>query len=366
MAVTTHHLVVIYESLNSAQPLSEYPPRRPERKRYTKGPLVGYMGSNKQPPFFKRAFPCLFLVLFLFLIFFFFYFCRFFSGLRAIVAAIHYHTRQTKNTMKEFPSLTPDLMAWALRQPVYFLATAPTHGRHINLSPKGLPSSTLSVLTPNRVAYVDRTGSGCETLAHLYENGRATVMFMSMGSAPRILRLYCRAREVVEWTNEARLAALLVEMGGLPKPKAPRAIVVLDVWKVTTSCGYGVPMVRRALYAGDEGMGEGKGKGDETDVFEERKTLDEAWAKKERAGEWVDYQRRKNAWSLDGLPALKAARSGETGGGALGMWFVMFRARMAAQREGVAVGLGIGLVLALVLVLVLTGRDPARVGGARG
>lgn len=274
--------------------------------------------------------------------------------------------------MKEFPSLTPDLTAWALRQPVYFLATAPTHGRHVNLSPKGLPSTTLSVLTPNRVAYVDRTGSGCETLAHLYENGRATVMFMSLGSVPRILRLYCRMREVVEWgPDETRFAALLVEMGGLPKPKAPRAIVVLDVWKVTTSCGYGVPMVRRALYAADgDGNGGGrggKGKADETDVFEERKTLDEASAKKERDGDWVDYQRRKNAWSLDGLPALRAARSsGE--GRALGMWFVMFRARMAAQREGVAVGLGIGLVLALVLgwVLGLAGTDPVRVGGARG
>ncbi|KAL8380907.1 hypothetical protein RB595_005276 [Gaeumannomyces hyphopodioides] len=263
--------------------------------------------------------------------------------------------------MKEFPSLTPDLTAWALRQPVYFIATAPTHGRHVNLSPKGLPSSTLAVLGPNRVAYVDRTGSGCETIAHLYENGRATVMFMSMGPAPRILRLYCRAREVVEWTDEARFAEVLAD-AGFERPSAPRAVVVLDVWKVTTACGYGVPMVRRALYApaadGEEGEEEEEqGKRlDETSVFEDRPTLDASWAKKDKDGsadgEWVQYQRAKNAYSLDGLPGLKAARRGGGGGGglagtALGLWLVRLRVRVAAQREGFAVGLGLGLALAL-------------------
>ncbi|KAL8409528.1 hypothetical protein RB594_007824 [Gaeumannomyces avenae] len=264
--------------------------------------------------------------------------------------------------MKVFPALTPDLTAWALRQPVYFVATAPTHGRHVNLSPKGLPSKTLAVLGPNRIAYVDRTGSGCETIAHLYENGRATVMFMSMGPSPRILRLYCRAREVVEWgVDEARFAELLAGMGrgGFEMPKSPRAIVVLDVWKVTTSCGYGVPMVRRALYAGSEEDKEEGGEGerrrlllDETSVFEDRSTLDVAAAKKEEGGEWIRYQRQNNAYSLDGLPGLKSARRGT----ALGLWLAQTRVRVAAQREGFVVGLVLGLVLALP-ALALAARE---------
>ncbi|EJT79313.1 pyridoxamine phosphate oxidase [Gaeumannomyces tritici R3-111a-1] len=252
--------------------------------------------------------------------------------------------------MKVFPALTPDLTAWALRQPVYFVATAPTHGRHVNLSPKGLPSTTLAVLGPNRIAYVDRTGSGCETIAHLYENGRATVMFMSMGPSPRILRLYCRAREVVEWgVDEARFVELLAGMGrgGFEMPKSPRAIVVLDVWKVTTACGYGVPMVRRALYAGSEENkeegGERKQLLDETSVFEDRSTLDTSAAKKEEGGEWIRYQRQNNAYSLDGLPGLRSARRGT----ALGLWLAQTRVRVAAQREGFVFGLVLGLVLAL-------------------
>ncbi|KAL8296660.1 hypothetical protein RB600_001913 [Gaeumannomyces tritici] len=273
--------------------------------------------------------------------------------------------------MKVFPALTPDLTAWALRQPVYFVATAPTHGRHVNLSPKGLPSTTLAVLGANRIAYVDRTGSGCETIAHLYENGRATVMFMSMGPSPRILRLYCRAREVVEWgVDEARFVELLAGMGrgGFEMPKSPRAIVVLDVWKVTTACGYGVPMVRRALYAGDgeedkedkEEGGEGERRRlDETSVFEDRSTLDTSAAKQEEGGEWIRYQRRNNAYSLDGLPGLRSARRGT----ALGLWLAQARVCVAAQREGFVFGLVLGLVLALPALALAAAAAAAGGGG---
>jgi hypothetical protein len=67
--------------------------------------------------------------------------------------------------MKLFPSLNPDLTAWLLRQPVFFTASAPLNGRHVNVSPKGLPASHLAVLSPNRVVYIDRTGSGCAASA---------------------------------------------------------------------------------------------------------------------------------------------------------------------------------------------------------
>src|SRR4051812_46694850 len=99
--------------------------------------------------------------------------------------------------MKTLPSLTPALTTWAMAQPVFFIASAPRHGRHINVSPKGMPAASLAILSPMLLAYVDHTGSGCETIAHLYENGRATVMWMSVGPNPRILRLFCTG-EVVE------------------------------------------------------------------------------------------------------------------------------------------------------------------------
>ena len=95
--------------------------------------------------------------------------------------------------MKLYPSLSDELAAWAQQQPVFFTASAATHGRHINVSPKGLTDTHFAVLGPNRCAYIDRTGSGCETIAHAYENGRLCLMFTSFGAAPRILRLFCTA-----------------------------------------------------------------------------------------------------------------------------------------------------------------------------
>jgi hypothetical protein len=143
--------------------------------------------------------------------------------------------------MKIEPSLSPSLTAWALQQPVFFIASAPLHGRHVNLSPKGLAGSTFAVLSPNRVAYLDRTGSGCETIAHLYENGRATIMFMSFGPNPRIMRLFCKGR-VVEWDDREEFEAWRRRMGH-PRPDAARAVIVLDVFGVQTSCGFAVPRV---------------------------------------------------------------------------------------------------------------------------
>jgi hypothetical protein len=128
-----------------------------------------------------------------------------------------------------FDSISDDIADWAMNQAVFFTASAPLAGKHVNISPKGLPADTLKVLSPNSVAYMDFTGSGSETIAHVYENGRLTLMFCSFGPAPRILRFFCTGT-VVEWDDPA-FDGLLRKMGKVRLPAA-RAIILLDVFKV--------------------------------------------------------------------------------------------------------------------------------------
>lgn len=130
-----------------------------------------------------------------------------------------------------YESVSPEHHDWILEQPVFFVASAPSTGRHINLSPKGLPSSSFALLTPNEAAYVDATGSGNETISHLRENGRLTVMFCSFDAAPRILRLFCTA-EVIEW-NEPAFRPALSCMGLAEKcVEGARAVILLHIFKV--------------------------------------------------------------------------------------------------------------------------------------
>ena len=136
--------------------------------------------------------------------------------------------------VKFYDSISPEHSAWILAQPVFFVATAPSVGKHVNVSPKGLPSSSLAILGPNEAAYVDATGSGNETISHVRENGRITLMCCSFGPSPRILRLFCTGR-VVEW-NEAAFRVLISRMGMADKClEGARAIIHLDVFKVGAS-----------------------------------------------------------------------------------------------------------------------------------
>src|SRR5258708_23202508 len=90
---------------------------------------------------------------------------------------------------ERFSSLRPDLAQWWREQPIFFVATAPSgNAGHVNLSPKGYDS--LRVLAPDRVAYLDLTGSGVETIAHLRDNGRITLMACAFAGNPRISRIY--------------------------------------------------------------------------------------------------------------------------------------------------------------------------------
>ena len=128
-----------------------------------------------------------------------------------------------------YDSLPDDLRDWALEQSLFFIASAPLAGRHINLSPKGLPRRTFAFFDGNHAAYIDHSGSGAETMSHMYENGRATIMFCSFGPAPRIMRLFCTGH-VVEF-DQPGFVALRDRMGKAHVDGA-RAIILLDIFKV--------------------------------------------------------------------------------------------------------------------------------------
>jgi hypothetical protein len=176
---------------------------------------------------------------------------------------------------KVLEEITPDLAAWMRRQPMFFVATAPGGaGGHVNVSPKGLAG--LAVLDPHRCAYLDLTGSGVETIAHVRENGRITIMFCAFEGAPRIVRLH--GRGVVHPLDSERFDALAPEFPALP---GRRAIIEIEVTRVSTSCGFGVPRM---------------------DVVGERDDLLK-WATRKGDDGLVDYHATKNATSIDGLPS---------------------------------------------------------------
>jgi hypothetical protein len=174
-------------------------------------------------------------------------------------------------------AITDELAAFIAAQRVFFVATAPTDGGHVNLSPKGL--DTFTVLDPSTVAYLDLTGSGIETVAHLRENGRITIMFCAFDGKPNIVRLYGRG-DVVS-IGEPEVDALLPRFG--PYPGA-RSVIRVHIDRVSTSCGYGVPLLR---YEG------------------ERDQLT-TWADRRGPDGLVEYRDEKNAASIDGLPGLRA------------------------------------------------------------
>ena len=145
------------------------------------------------------------------------------------------HFGQNEAMAQTFETLDDTLVAWIDKQPVFFVATAPSdRDGHVNVSPKGYDS--FRVLGPTRVAYLDLTGSGVETIAHIRDNGRLTVMFCAFSGPPRILRLYGSAEVVLP--EDEGFAALA---GGFPPLPGVRSIIVLSLERITTSCGFAVP-----------------------------------------------------------------------------------------------------------------------------
>ena len=186
---------------------------------------------------------------------------------------------------RSYEEIDERLGSFLLAQPVFFVATAPLSGGHVNCSPKS-NNGELSLLGRRSVAYLDRTGSGAETIAHLREeaNGRMVLMFCAFSGAPRIVRLHGRG-EVV-FSSDRRF----VELSSRFRPESllgARSVVVLEVDRVSDSCGYGVPLM----------------------TFDgHRSTMDE-WAERKGRSGVVAYQQAKNAETLDGLPALGGLRT---------------------------------------------------------
>jgi hypothetical protein len=180
--------------------------------------------------------------------------------------------------MKLHESITDRLRAFIERQHVFFVATAPlaADGR-VNLSPKGL-EGTFVVLDELTVAYLDLTGSGAETVAHLRENGRITLMFCAFEGPPNIVRLHGHGRYLA--LGEGEFDSLRGRFADHP---GARGIVVVDVERVSDSCGYAVPLMS---HEGD-------------------RDLLTSWATNRGESGLETYREKKNATSIDGLPALR-------------------------------------------------------------
>lgn len=178
-----------------------------------------------------------------------------------------------------YESIPKHLAAWIGAQPMFFVATAPSGEEgHINLSPKGL--DTFRIIDPGTVAYLDLVGSGAETIAHLRQNGRIVVMFCGFDQPRRILRIWGEGRALYPGTAEhGVLSESFSEIPG------SRSIIRVDISKVGTSCGGGVPLMDLVAHR------------DYLPVWAERKGPDAMW----------EYQRENNTVSLDGLPAMDFA-----------------------------------------------------------
>jgi hypothetical protein len=177
---------------------------------------------------------------------------------------------------KQLDGIDDRLRGFLESQHVFFVATAPSApDGHVNLSPKGL--DTFAVLAPRTVAWLDLTGSGVETIAHLRDNGRVTLMFCAFEGPPRIVRLHGRGEVLTGGDDEfPSLAARFPSYPGV------RSVIRVHLDRVSDSCGYGVPRYR----------------------YEGQRDQLLRWA--ERKGpEGVDaYRQEKNASSIDGLRGL--------------------------------------------------------------
>jgi predicted pyridoxine 5'-phosphate oxidase superfamily flavin-nucleotide-binding protein len=176
---------------------------------------------------------------------------------------------------KQFASMTPAHRDFIARQRIFFAASATATSR-VNVSPR--PTDALRVLDERTVAFLDLTGSGSETAAHLRADGRITLMFCALDEPPSILRLYGRGTSLPRGSGD--YAALLASVYGNQEPLGARQIVRIDIDLVQTSCGYGVPLFE---YVG------------------ERDTL-RRWAEQKGDAGLQEYWRLKNARSIDGLP----------------------------------------------------------------
>jgi Pyridoxamine 5'-phosphate oxidase len=184
---------------------------------------------------------------------------------------------------KVHDGISGEMQAFLERQPMFFVATAPRGADgHVNVSPKGL-DGTFAVLGPHRVAYLDLTGSGIETIAHLRDNGRITLMFCAFDGPARIVRLFGRGAVVT--TDDPGFAEHAAPFAPLP---GTRAVITVELDRVSDSCGYGVPHMT---------------------LLEQRNRL-LTWAEAKGDAGLVEYRADRNATSIDGLPGYGPSRRG--------------------------------------------------------
>jgi hypothetical protein len=182
--------------------------------------------------------------------------------------------------MKVYEEISGRLRGFIEAQPMFFVATAPNGpGGHVNLSPKGM-TGTFVVLGGHRVAYLDFHGSGAETIAHLRENGRITLMFCAFEGPPTIVRLHGRGRAVP--VTDPEYQELLRLFPEPPDTHGARSIIDVDVERVSDSCGYAVPLM---AYESDRDL--------LVRAHERRTDADLA-----------QYRQVKNGASIDGLPVF--------------------------------------------------------------
>ncbi|MDJ0954394.1 MAG: pyridoxamine 5'-phosphate oxidase family protein [Acidimicrobiia bacterium] len=176
---------------------------------------------------------------------------------------------------RKYETITDQLRAFIADQPMFFVATAPLRGDgHVNVSPKGTDS--LRVTGPRELMYADLVGSAAETIAHLRENGRITIMWCSFGPKPRILRIHGRGTHTLPADPGFSARA-----SQFPEYSALRSIVTIAVERIADSCGFGVPEM--------------------TLVGQRDRLLD--WGDRKTAEELHDYMVDNNTVSIDGLPA---------------------------------------------------------------
>jgi hypothetical protein len=178
---------------------------------------------------------------------------------------------------KVLESLDDELRRFLGAQRVFFVATAPSgDSGHVNLSPKGYDS--FRILDDLTVAYLDLTGSGVETIAHLRQNGRITLMFCAFEGPPKIVRLYGTGEAILP--GEPRWRDLVDRF---PGALGTRSIIRVRLDRISTSCGYAVPLM----------------------AFQEERDTLRRWAEKKGADELPRYRQERNALSIDGLPGLE-------------------------------------------------------------
>jgi hypothetical protein len=186
---------------------------------------------------------------------------------------------------KVFDGIDAKLADWIGRQQLFFVATAPERGGHVNVSPKG-PIESLIVIDPHTIAYLDLIGSGAETAAHLRENGRICVMLCAFAGPPRILRMHGRGQVLQPGDDGHDELVGLFDRSAVPgSDHAARSVIRVEVDRIADSCGYDVPLM----------------------APQGRRTQREAWVASKRAagdGALAEYVATRNAESIDGLPAF--------------------------------------------------------------